>query len=165
MTSDVIFGFSFQGIFVGYRSYEIKDICPLFPFGYGLSYTTFQYSELKTSSVTADGRFVVTFTVKNTGRVSGREVAQVYISDPHSSLPRPVKELKGFVKIDLDPGCSKTATCQLDREALSFYDGSHTAWIAEAGKFDILVASSSRPVDIKLKGQVELANSFFWTGL
>ncbi|GJE99911.1 glycoside hydrolase family 3 protein [Phanerochaete sordida] len=90
-----------EGIFVGYRGYEVRKLAPLFPFGYGLSYTTFDYSALEVSSVSEDGKFTVSFTVKNTGDVDGREVVQVYIADPESSLPRPVKELKGFVKVGL----------------------------------------------------------------
>lgn len=103
------------------------------------------------------------FTIKNTGSVFGREVAQVYIADPQSSLPRPLKELKGFHKVALEAGESKVASVELDREALSFYDDRRASWVAEAGKFVVFVGASS--TDIKLTGEVELENSFTWKGL
>ncbi|KXN92304.1 putative beta-glucosidase I [Leucoagaricus sp. SymC.cos] len=152
-----------NGIFVGYRSYEIRDLAPLFPFGYGLSYTTFEYSNLKTSSVSEDGKFSVTLTVTNTGNVGGREIVQVYISDDQSSLPRPVKELKAFTKVSLASGESKNVTLELDREALGFYDDRAGHWIAEKGVFTVHVAASSS--DLRLKGIVELGKTFTWTGL
>ena len=105
----------------------------------------------------------MTFTVKNTGSVEGREVAQVYIADPQSSLPRPVKELKGFAKVSLKPGESKKASIDLDKYALSFYDERKGTWVAEAGRFDVLVAASSE--DVRLSGKVELKKTFYWTGL
>lgn len=105
----------------------------------------------------------MTFSIKNTGPVSGREVAQVYIADPQSSLPRPLKELKGFIKVALDAGESKVVSLELDREALSFYDDRRASWVAEAGKFDVFVGASS--TDIKLSGEVELKESFTWKGL
>ncbi|KDQ29545.1 glycoside hydrolase family 3 protein [Pleurotus ostreatus PC15] len=154
-----------EGIFVGYRGFEIRKLEPLFAFGHGLSYTTFEYSGLQTSAIPAgnDPKFAVTFTIKNTGSVSGREVAQVYIADPQSSLPRPLKELKGFNKVALEAGESKVVSVELDREALSFYDDRRAAWVAEAGKFDVFVGASS--TDIKLRGEVELEKSFTWKGL
>ena len=152
-----------QGIFVGYRGYEIKNTKPLFPFGYGLSYTSFEYSALEVSPVTPAGEFTVSFTIRNVGSVDGREIAQVYIADPVSSLPRPVKELKGFTKVAVKAGESQRATVKLDKYALSFYDERRSAWVAEVGKFDVLVAASSE--DVNLTGQVELANALVWTGL
>ncbi|KIP12792.1 glycoside hydrolase family 3 protein [Phlebiopsis gigantea 11061_1 CR5-6] len=152
-----------EGVFVGYRGYEVKKLAPLFPFGYGLSYTTFEHSSLELSPVSPDGKFTVSFTVKNTGDVEGREVSQVYVADPESSLPRPVKELAGFSKVSLKAGESQKVTVSLDKYALSFYDERKGSWVAEAGKFAVYVAASSE--DVKLSGEVQLAKSFFWNGL
>lgn len=107
--------------------------------------------------------FTVSFTIKNVGSVAGREVVQVYIADPTSSLPRPVKELKGFTKVSVGAGESTTAAVELDRHALSFYDERRGAWVAEEGTFDVLVAASS--ADVKLTGQVKLPKTIVWTGL
>ena len=149
---EVLYG---EGIFVGYRHYDLRDIEPLFPFGHGLSYTTFEYSDLKvTEKVKPGGEVTVTVTVKNTGHVAGKEVVQLYVCDKVSSLPRPDKELKGFQKISLDPGESKTVTLKLDERALSFYNPYLEKWVAEPGEFEVLVGSSSR--DIRAKGSFKL---------
>ena len=134
-----------EGVFVGYRWYEAKDIKPLFPFGHGLSYTTFEYGEpqLSRSSMTADGSITVSVPVTNTGDVAGAEVVQVYVSDPEASVARPVKELKGFAKVMLEPGQTKTVSVVLDRQSLSFFDAEKHAWVAEPGRFDVLIGSSS----------------------
>jgi len=155
--------YSEQGIYVGYRSYDKRVVEPLFPFGFGLSYTTFSYTSLETTPVSADGHFSVSFSLMNTGNVDGREVAQVYISDPASALPRAIKELKGFVKVFIKPGETKKATVALDREALGYFDERKKVWVAEKGLFEVLVGASSR--DIRLKGRVELEETFTWTGL
>ncbi|KAH7916249.1 glycoside hydrolase family 3 protein [Hygrophoropsis aurantiaca] len=152
-----------EGIFVGYRSYEIRGVPPLFPFGFGLSYTTFEYSHISATPVSEDGKFSVSFTIKNTGRVAGREAAQVYVADPTCSLPRAKKELKGFGKVSLGVGEAKQIAVALTRDALSFYDQRQTLWVAEAGVFNILVGSSS--AEIKLSTIVELKKSFTWRGL
>ncbi|VDC07331.1 unnamed protein product [Peniophora sp. CBMAI 1063] len=152
-----------EGIYVGYRNYDKKSIEPLFPFGFGLSYTTFEYSDISATPISADGKFSVTFTVKNTGSVDGREAAQVYVSDPISTLPRPVRELKGFTKIALKSGESKKATLQFDRDALGYYNERLGKWVAEKGTFVVEVAASSR--DIRLKTEVELKDTFTWLGL
>ncbi|KAF5363750.1 hypothetical protein D9756_000198 [Leucocoprinus leucothites] len=152
-----------EGIFVGYRSYEIRNLAPLFPFGFGLSYTSFEYSDLKTSTTSDDGKFSVTLKVTNTGNISGQEIVQVYISDDQSSLPRPVKELKAFTKVSLAGGENKVVTLDLDREALGFYDDRAGHWIAEKGVFTVHVAASSS--DLKLKGAVELRKTLTWNGL
>ncbi|KDR84011.1 hypothetical protein GALMADRAFT_236587 [Galerina marginata CBS 339.88] len=152
-----------EGIFVGYRSYEIRKLAPLFSFGYGLSYSSYEYGELNTTAISPEGEFSVSFQVTNIGPVEGREVAQVYISDLKSSLPRALKELKGFVKIPLNPGETKTITLSFDREALSFYDDRNMNWVAESGIFGVQVGASS--VDIRLKGEIELRETFTWTGL
>ncbi|KAG5648831.1 hypothetical protein DXG03_000180 [Asterophora parasitica] len=152
-----------QGIFVGYRGFEVRNLVPLFPFGFGLSYTKFEYSGIEASAISPEGKFTVSFDVKNIGDVEGREVAQIYVTDLVSSLPRPAKELKGFVKVNLNPGEIKRVEHTLDRDALSFYDDRGAHWIAEAGKFSVLVGASS--VDIRLTKEVELAQEIAWTGL
>lgn len=148
---------------MGYRGFEIKNLSPLFPFGFGLSYSQFEYSDLEISSISADGNFSVSFEIKNIGEVYGREIAQIYVSDQLSSLPRPIKELKGFDKVDLKPGETKKIEHTLDREALGFYDDRAGHWVAEGGKFEVHVGASS--TDIRLHREVELKEKFTWTGL
>jgi beta-glucosidase len=144
-----------EGIFVGYRYYDKKDVEPLFPFGHGLSYTTFKYSGLKVAKkAKAGGKVDVSLTVSNTGKLAGKEVVQLYVSDLQASLPRPPKELKGFAKIDLQPGESQVLTFSLDERALAFYDPYKHAWVAEPGEFELLVGSSSS--DIRLKAKFKL---------
>lgn len=146
---DVVYG---ESIFVGYRHYDLREIEPLFPFGHGLSYTTFEYSDLKVSESVERGEAVqVSVMVKNVGKVAGKEVVQVYVSDKQSSLARPPKELKGFVKIELKPGEIKTVTFELNARALSFYDPSRKQWVAEPGEFEVLIGSSSRDIRAKVK--------------
>ena len=152
----------YKGVFVGYRGYEVKDLAPLFPFGYGISYTTFEYSNLQ-HSVDPEGIVLVSFTIKNTGRVAGREIAQVYLSDPVSTLPRPVKELKGFTKVALNPGESKSVTVKLDSQALCYFDEKKSCWLAEPGTFVVSVGASS--ADLRLKGEFVLEKGFSRTGL
>ncbi len=136
-----------EGIFVGYRYYDFKGIQPLFPFGHGLSYTTFAYSDLQAPQSIKKGEPVeVKVTVKNTGTRAGKEVVQVYVRDVEASLMRPVKELKRFEKVALEPGESQTLTFNLDERALSFYDPFQGGWVAEPGKFEVLVGSSSRDI-------------------
>jgi len=154
-----------EGIFVGYRGYDINNIAPLFHFGYGLSYTTFAYSALSVPNSTSDGTFTVSFNIKNTGKVAGAEIAQVYIADQSASLPRPVKELKGFTKVFLDAGDDETVRVSLDRSALSFWDSRKGAWIAEEGVFNVIVAASSNAKDVKLTGQVQLTQTITYNGL
>lgn len=139
-----------DGIYVGYRHFEKNNITPLFPFGFGLSYTTFKYSNLKLSSneITRDDILSVTLNVKNTGKLKGSEVVQLYIKDLQSSIDRPEKELKGFKKISLEPGEEKTIEMTIDKKALSFFDPKIKEWVAENGEFEIMVGSSSQ--DIKL---------------
>lgn len=139
-----------EGIFVGYRwADKQKKVKPLFPFGHGLSYTTFTYGKPVADSKTmsADGTLTVKVNVKNTGACEGQEVVQMYISDKQSSLPRPIKELKGFQKIKLAPGEEKEVTFTIQKEALSFFDDAKHAWIAEPGKFEAIIAASA--ADIK----------------
>ena len=136
-----------EDIFVGYRWTDKQQIKPLFPFGYGLSYTTFKVSNLRADKkeMTDDGQLTVTADVKNVGSVAGAEVLQLYISDTQSSLPRPVKELKGFKKVYLVPGETQQVSFIIDRSALSFYDEKTGAWTAEPGEFVAMVNNSSAP--------------------
>lgn len=139
-----------ESIFVGYRwADKQKKVKPLFPFGHGLSYTTFEYgkptADAKTMQV--DGKLTVKVTVKNTGDREGQEVVQLYIADKKSSLPRPVKELKGFQKIKLAPGESKEVSFTIEKDALSYFDDAQHAWVAEPGKFEAIIAASA--ADIK----------------
>ena len=136
-----------EDIFVGYRWTDKQQIKPLFPFGYGLSYTTFQVSNLRADKkeMTADDQLTITADVKNVGSLAGAEVLQLYISDTQSSLPRPVKELKGFKKVYLEPGETQQVSFIIDRSALSFYDEKTGAWTAEPGEFVAMVNNSSAP--------------------
>lgn len=137
-----------EGIYVGYRHYDSRNIEPLFPFGYGLSYTSFGYSDLKLSK---KGKTVIaSFNLRNTGKVAGAEVPQMYIHDIASSEDRPLKELKNFDKIYLQPGEMKKVTFVISNEDLSFYSAVKNKWIMEPGQFEVLIGSSSR--DIRLKG-------------
>ena len=140
-----------EGVFVGYRQYDRSEIKPLFAFGHGLSYTTFEYGKLSVTPATGSLNVPVTvsFDVKNTGHREGAEVAELYVGDSHASVPRPVKELKGFAKVNLRPGESKRVTIKLDRRAFSFYDVRKSDWKAEAGEFSVLVGASSD--DIRLR--------------
>jgi beta-glucosidase len=140
-----------EGIFVGYRWYDMKDIKPLFPFGHGLSYTNFAYSNLKIqpTQVKANEEITVSIDIKNAGEIEGKEVIQVYISDIESTVSRPPKELKVFQKIHLLPGEKKTVTFNLDKEAWSFYDPKKKDWVAEPGDFEVHVGSSSRDIRAK----------------
>jgi beta-glucosidase len=145
-----------EGLFVGYRHFDTRAIDPLFPFGFGLSYTTFEYSDLQVPAEVKAGEDVsVTVTVKNSGSFTGKETVQVYVRDIKSSLPRPLKELKAFEKVELEPGESKTITLRLNPRALSFYNPALRDWMAEPGTFEILVGSSSR--DIRLRAAFELS--------
>lgn len=145
-----------EDIFVGYRYYDTKMIDPLFPFGFGLSYSEFEYSALKISSleINEDDELNISVDVKNIGMMQGKEVVQLYIQDEISSLVRPVKELKGFKKVDLKPGENKTVDFKINKNHLSFYDPVKKKWIAEMGVFKIMIGSSSR--DIRLKGSFTL---------
>jgi beta-glucosidase len=139
-----------EGIFLGYRHYDKSGVKPLFPFGYGLSYTTFKYSNLTISPETAsrDEPVTVSFDLTNTSSREGAEVAELYVSDKHAHVPRPVKELKGFAKLNLKPGETRRAAITLDRRAFSYYDVSGKQWKAEPGDFGILVGSSSEKIEL-----------------
>ena len=135
-----------EGIYVGYRWYEAKEVKPMFAFGYGLSYTTFEYGQPVASSKTMGKTLKVKVPVTNTGKVAGAEVVQLYIHDVEASVDRPVKELKGFDKVYLEPGQTKTVEFVIDREALSFFDADKHEWVAEPGEFKALVAASSEDI-------------------
>ncbi len=137
-----------EDIFVGYRWYETKNIPVLYPFGHGLSYTTFKYDKLVLSSksISMDNSLTATVTVKNTGTVAGKEIVQLYIKDEQSSLPRPLKELKGFQKIALQAGEEKVVTFIVDQSMLSYYNDIKESWVAEPGKFELLIGASSNDI-------------------
>lgn len=138
-----------EGIFVGYRwADKQKKAKPLFPFGHGLSYTTFEYGKpvADKKTMTADDTITFTVTVKNTGDREGQEVVQLYISDKKSSLPRPVKELKGFRKVKLAPGEEQKVSFTVAKDALSFFDDAKHEWVAEPGKFEAVIAASAADI-------------------
>ena len=138
-----------EGLYIGYRYYDAREVPVLFPFGYGLSYTTFAYSNPRVSATTfrdIDG-VTVYVDVTNTGKMAGKETVQVYVHDRQASLSRPVKELKGFAKVELQPGETRTVTIPLDFRAFAFYHPEYHQWITESGEFDILIGASS--VDIR----------------
>jgi len=173
-----------EGIFVGYRYYDKKKIEPLFPFGYGLSYTTFAYRNLRLSAsevapspverppspplaggaggvgVDADEGLQVSVDVQNTGPRAGQEVVQLYVRDLESSLMRPEKELKAFAKVSLQPGETRTVTLTLDRESLACYDDLARQWVAEAGEFEVLVGSSSRDIRASARFTLQATSRF-----
>ena len=142
-----------EGIFLGYRYFDKSKTKPRFPFGYGLSYTTFSYDDLKVA-VIDDSKVNVSFTIINTGELAGAEAAQVYVSDFESSVERPEKELKGFDKVFLEPGESKTIEINLDKHAFQFYDVDKKSWVLEPGEFEIKVGKSS--TDILLNEKITL---------
>ena len=139
-------------IYVGYRYFDTYKVEPQFAFGHGLSYTTFEYSNLKIQA--GKKNTTITFTLKNTGSVPGAEVAQVYVKQEKSTLPRPEKELKAFEKIFLQPGDSKLVKIVLDENAFHYYNDIENKWVMENGVYDIMIGASSRK--IKLNGKVKL---------
>lgn len=136
-----------EGIFVGYRWFDAKDIAPLFPFGFGLSYTSFKYGNLQIA-LAHNGGCTVTFNVTNTGSRMGDEIAQIYVGAPASRVPRAVRELKGFSRVTLKPGETKTVTATLDRDAFAYFDVGAHAWAVEPGSYTIAIGASSR--DLRL---------------
>jgi beta-glucosidase len=145
-----------EGIYVGYRYYDTKNVEPQFPFGFGLSYTTFEFSDLKVApgEIAGEKPVAVTLKVKNSGASAGAEVVQLYIHDGHSKIDRPAHELKGFKRVELNAGETKTVEFKLDRAAFSYWSPEKKAWVADPGTFEIQVGASSR--DIRLKGPVTL---------
>jgi beta-glucosidase len=146
-----------EGVFVGYRHFDARNIEPQFPFGFGLTYTTFAHKNLRITPQAAGKKPKVTVSVDvtNTGSRPGAEVVQLYVGDIHPKLPRPIRELKGFEKVWLKPGETKTATFELSESAFAFYDVPNKQWTAAPGTYEILIGSSSK--DIKAKGQFTLS--------
>jgi beta-glucosidase len=137
-----------EGLFIGYRYYDARETPVLFPFGHGLSYTTFAYSNPTVSAQSfkdVDG-LTVTVDVTNTGSVAGKEIVQVYVHDQKSGLVRPQKELKGFAKVELQPGETKTVSIQLDFRAFAYYHPKYKQWITETGDFDLLIGASAADI-------------------
>lgn len=153
-----------EGVFVGYRGYEQNHVKPLFPFGYGLSYTTFKYANLSVAAASGPGvLYTVSFDLTNTGNRAGAEVAQVYVADGHSKIARPAKELKGFAKVVLQPGEKKHITVDLDARAFAYFDPTAKQWHITPGTFGVLVGSSVE--EIQLKGSVDVPESAANTGI
>ncbi len=142
-----------EGIYVGYRWTDKEKIKPLFPFGHGLSYTTFQYGKVSANKkgITANDQITFSVNIKNTGNRDGAEVIQLYINDIKSSLPRPVKELKGFKKVYLKAGEEQTVIFTVDKTALSFFDDKKHDWVAESGDFEAIIAVSATDIKDKVK--------------
>jgi beta-glucosidase len=146
-----------EGIFVGYRGYEHNGVKPRYPFGYGLSYTTFKYENLSIQPQTgSDALFTVRFDVTNTGDRDGADVAQVYISDGHSKIERPAKELKGFAKVNLKRGETQHVSVPLDARSFAYYDTATKRWTITPGDFGVSVGRSSQ--DIVLKGTIAVSS-------
>ncbi|HEX4759137.1 MAG TPA: glycoside hydrolase family 3 C-terminal domain-containing protein [Terracidiphilus sp.] len=146
-----------EGIYVGYRYYDTKNIEPQFPFGFGLSYTTFSYSDLKLNKIEFAGnnpQWNYTINVRNTGSRTGAEVVQLYVHDGHAKIDRPEHELKAFSRVELQPGETKTVQLKLNRASLSYWDPKTKSWTAAPGTFEVQVGSSSR--DIRLRAPLEL---------
>lgn len=161
-----------EGVFIGYRYYDAREMEVLFPFGYGLSYTSFEYSDLKLNVLGSEkvenipgdrlhmidtDQLQVSMKVKNTGNRFGKEIVQLYVMDKEASVNRPPKELKGFAKVALNPGEEKTVTFTLDKRAFAYYCTELGDWYAESGTFELLVGSSSR--DILLSDAIELKST------
>jgi beta-glucosidase len=149
-----------EGIYVGYRYFDTKNVEPQFPFGFGLSYTTFEYSDLKIGPFSEEvdrakkAGFVVSTKIRNSGAYPGAEVVELYVHDDHSKIDRPVHELKGFQRVELRPGASKTVQFTLDRAALSYWNPATKAWQADPGRFEVQIGASSR--DIRLRAPLML---------
>lgn len=146
-----------EGIFVGYRYYDKKEAEVLFPFGYGLSYTNYEYSNLKLSkeSMKDTDTVSVSVNVKNAGKMAGKEVVQLYVADKVSTVIRPIKELKEFAKVELQPGETKTVTFELSKRAFAYFDTTIHDWHVESGEFDILIGKSSRDIVLSKTMTVE----------
>ncbi len=146
-----------EGLFIGYRYYDEKELPVLFPFGYGLSYTSFAYGNAEVSAKNfrdVDG-LTVTVDVTNTGKVAGKEIVQVYVHDQKSALVRPEKELKGFAKVELQPGETKSVSIQLDFRAFAYYHPEYKQWITETGDFDLLIGASAADIRCRLTATLE----------
>ncbi|HXL02717.1 MAG TPA: glycoside hydrolase family 3 C-terminal domain-containing protein [Candidatus Atribacteria bacterium] len=155
-----------EGLFVGYRYYDAKKIEPLFPFGYGLSYTTFEYTDISVDKKEINDTDTVTVKakVKNTGKVTGKEIVQLYVRDIEHSVIRPEKELKEFCKVELAPGQEETVEFVLDKRAFAYYNADIKDWHVESGDFEILIGSSSKDIalreTIKVNSTVRIKKQF-----
>ena len=154
-----------EGIFVGYRYYDKKELEPLFPFGYGLSYTTFEYADLKVdrTELTDQDEVNVQVRVTNTGDRAGKEIVQLYVSDVESTVIRPVKELKAFAKVALEPRESKVVSFTLNKRSFAYYNVDMKDWHVETGEFEIQVGSSSRDIHVQTRVNVESTATFLPT--
>lgn len=134
-----------EGLYIGYRHYDRARVEPLFPFGHGLSYTTFDYGRpsLSNKVLTSSASIHLVMAVTNTGPVAGSETVQIYIRDDKSALPRPEKELAAFEKVSLEPDETKHITVPLDKYAVGYYDPAKSAWVAEEGSFKVLIGASA----------------------
>jgi beta-glucosidase len=166
-TREIFYG---EGVFIGYRYYEKLRRSPLFYFGHGLSYTTFEYANLAvpTSVCLDDGdqsTFDVTVDIRNTGNRDGHEVVQLYIQDVECAAARPEKELKAFTRVWIPRGQTVVARLTLDKYALSYWDEETEAWLAEKGRFNVIISRSADPRDHVLVESFELAKSYSWSGV
>ncbi|WP_339168449.1 glycoside hydrolase family 3 C-terminal domain-containing protein [Paenibacillus sp. FSL R5-0341] len=154
-----------EGIFVGYRYYDKKELEPLFPFGYGLSYTTFEYADLKVdrTELTDQDEVNVHVRVTNTGDRAGKEIVQLYVSDVESTVIRPVKELKAFAKVALEPGESEVVSFTLNKRSFAYYNVDMKDWHVETGEFEIQIGSSSRDIHVHTRVNVESTATFLPT--
>jgi beta-glucosidase len=151
-----------ERIFVGYRYYDARGVAPLFPFGFGLSYTSFEYGQpaLSATSIRPDQTLEVSIEVTNTGERAGQEVVQLYVRDLKTVVQRPEKELRAFAKVGLEPGESKTVTMTLERSSLAYFDDRAHEWVAEAGTFEVVIGASAQ--DIRATVSFELAETARW---
>jgi beta-glucosidase len=155
-----------EDVYVGYRYYEFAERDVLFPFGHGLSYTTFSFSKLEVKQ--AEDKIVVSVTVANTGGVKGQEVVQVYVAPPRKqAVNRPRKELKGFTKVEIEPGQSERPVVEIETKyAASYWDEFRDQWCVEAGEYEIVVGDSSEVKEGKtLRGKFTVEKTFWWSGL
>lgn len=162
---DIVYG---EGVFIGHRYYEMVDRDPLFYFGHGLSYSKYGYSNLAVPEKfesSADHKMRVSVDIKNHGPVGGAEVVQLYIHHAGSSLQRPMRELKAFTKVYLEVDEAKSVELTLDKYSLSFWCQEASQWKAEAGRYDVILASSSNPKDEIARASFVLTETFFWKGL
>lgn len=158
---EVVYG---EGLYIGYRHYERAKIAPLFPFGHGLSYTTFEYGRpsinKKVLSSEAGSTVEITLAISNIGEVEGAETVQVYVHDEKSRLKRPEKELVAFEKVFLEPGETQHISLSLDKHAAGYFDTAIGRWIAEEGRFNVLIGASS--ADIRRTISFSVKESFTW---
>lgn len=137
-----------EDLYVGYKHYDQNRIEPLFPFGHGLSYTTFDYGhpQLSATSITPDDRITITLSITNTGAMAGAETVQFYVRDDSCRFPRPIKELVAFEKVFLEPGQAASVIVNLDKYSVGYYDDSISEWIAEKGTFEVMIGASSADI-------------------